>query len=162
TISIGLSSRLLAEMGLLRTRLGQVAVLTGGIGEIVTIISITVISDSAHTSDPLHLGWSLLRLALIFLIGFAVLTLLRDLAWWRPGWFARLLRVEDASELGMRSAFALLVGFAAVGSLLNVPDALSAFVAGQTIGVLFPLRRGEDGSGAAASLRSKLRSAGFS
>lgn len=160
TISIGLSSRLLADMGLLRTRLGQVAVLTGGIGEIVTIISITIISDTAHGGGTAQLALSIAKLAAIFVVGLVVFSLLRDFAWWRPGLFARLLEGEDSSELGMRSALALLAGFAAVGSLLHLPDALAAFVAGQTLGVLFPLR-GDEAASPAASLRTKLRSIGF-
>jgi Kef-type K+ transport system membrane component KefB len=160
TISIGLSSRLLADMGLLRTRLGQVAVVTGGIGEIVTIVSITVITDTTHGGGATQLALSLAKLGAIFLIGLVVFSLLRDLAWWHPGLFARLLESEDSSELGMRSALALLAGFAAVGSLLHLPDALGAFVAGQTLGVLLPLR-GDGTAGPAAALRTKLRAIGF-
>jgi Kef-type K+ transport system membrane component KefB len=162
TISIGLSSRLLADMGLLRTRLGQVAVLTGGVGEMVTIVCITILSDSKDGISPLHLAASLGKLSVVFIVGLGLLVVLRDLAWWRPEWFARLLQGEDSNELGMRSALALLAAFAAVAVLLKVPDALAAFVAGQTLGFIFPLRRPDDAGSAVATLRGKLRSAGFS
>lgn len=163
TISIGLSTRLLADLGLLRTRIGQVAVLTGGIGEVVTIISITVLTDAAHGLTTLGLLLSIGKLAAVFVIGFVVLVVLRDLAWWRPGWFARLNETGDSSEMGLRTALALLSGFAAIAALLHVPDALAAFVAGQALGVVFPLHRGEGATqSAAATLRARLRSLGFS
>jgi len=162
TISIGLSTRLLTDLGLLHTRIGQTSVLTGGLGEMVTIASITVLTDTVHGVSGVQLAFSLTKLLALFGVGFVALILLRDLAWWRPRWFARLVAGEDSAELGLRSAFALLAAFAAAGSLLHVPDALAAFVAGQTLGVLFPRRETGGSELTASSLRSKLRSIGFS
>src|SRR5579883_270523 len=161
TVSIGLSSRLLADMGLLRTRLGQIVVLTGGIGEVVTIICIAVLSNAASSGDRLRVLLSVGALVAMFLAGLLVIGLLRDLAWWQPRWFAPLVS-DDSAELGLRSAIVLLSLFAVAAVLLDVPDALGAFVAGQALGIVFPLRRPDDAGNAVAVLRGKLRSVGFS
>lgn len=161
TISIGLTTRVLNDLRLLHTPFGQVTVLTGGIGEVMTIISITLLAEAARGLNPLHLAVTTGKLFAIFGIGFVVLLLLRDLAWWRPGWFAALLTSSDSSELAMRSALALLAGFGALAVLLHVPDALAAFVAGQTLGLIFPVREDAGPVNAAVSLRDKLKSMAY-
>ncbi|MGI8551382.1 MAG: cation:proton antiporter [Dehalococcoidia bacterium] len=162
TISIGLSTRVLADLRLLRTPFGQSAVFTGGMGEVITIICITFISETTHGLSAFRLAIALGKLVLIFGGGYVVLTLLRDLAWWRPSWFLHLVTSNDSSEIGMRSSLALLVAFVAAATLLNVPDVLAAFIAGQTLGIIFPAREGVEPAQATASLRAKLRSTGFS
>jgi Kef-type K+ transport system membrane component KefB len=162
TISIGIATRVLADLGLLRTPFGQTAILTGGLGELATIMAITVISETLHGLNVVHLSTALAKLVVIFAAGFVAIALLRDLAWWKPDWFGRVVATEDTTETGMRSALGLLAAFAAIAALLGIPSALAAFVAGQVLGFLFPPNAETEGDAGAQSLRGKLKSLGFS
>jgi len=161
TISIGLTARVLADLSLLRTPIGQAAIVTGGLGEVITIVCLTILEEGTHGFSPLRLLSAGARLVLLFGAGFVVLALLRDLAWWRPSWFSRLLQENDPSELGLRSALALLSAFAAIAALLSVPDVLAAFVAGLALGVIFPVRETENTQSTAAPLRARLAAIGL-
>jgi Kef-type K+ transport system membrane component KefB len=162
TISIGIATRVLADLGLLRTPFGQTAILTGGLGELVTIMAITIISETVRGLNSVHLITALAKLIVIFAAGFVAIALLRDLAWWKPAWFGRVVATEDAAETGMRSALGLLAAFAAIAALLGIPSALAAFVAGQVLGFLFPPNAAALDASGSQTLRAKLKSLGFS
>ncbi len=160
TVSIGLTARVLTDLGLLRSRLGQVAIVTGGMGEVVTIVCLTVLGQSAHGSGAVALLLTMLRLAGLFAGGLLLLLLLRDLAWWQPLWFRRLLHPDDPSQLGLRAAMALLSAFAALAVLLQVPPVLAAFVAGLALGSIFPVTA-DGGVAPSAPLRGGLAAVGL-
>ena len=151
-MSVGLLLAALKDLGEAKTDFGQIVLLTGSIGEFYTIILLTAadiaIVHGVGSTFVLEFG----KLLAIFVIAWVLLVLLRTLVWWFPGAFARVVTTHDASEIGVRAAFALMLSFVAVAALLGVKTILGAFIAGALFSFVFREK---------AAVETKLSSIGF-
>jgi Kef-type K+ transport system membrane component KefB len=151
-MSVGLLLAALKDLGEVKTDFGQTVLLTGSIGEFYTIIFLTAADIAVVHGVGGTFVFEFSKLLAIFGIAWLLLVLLRTLIWWFPGAFARVVTTHDASELGVRAAFALMLSFVAVAALLGVKTILGAFIAGALFSFVFREK---------AAVESKLSSIGF-
>lgn len=136
-ISIGVVLVILRETGLSRSRFGQVILMSGAIGEFLTILILTAYSLLHHYGLAFPVLLALGKLLLLLVIGWLVLQLLSVVVWWYPHQFRRLVASNDPSELGVRAALALMTAFAAAAVLLGVEEVLATFIAGAIFAYVF-------------------------
>jgi Kef-type K+ transport system membrane component KefB len=136
-ISIGVVLVVLRETSLSRSRFGQITLISGAIGEFLTILSLTAYSLLRQYGLALPMLLALGKLVLLFLFGWLVLQILGTVVWWYPHRFRRLVDSNDPSELGVRAALALMTAFAAAAVLLGMEEVLATFLAGAIFAFVF-------------------------
>jgi Kef-type K+ transport system membrane component KefB len=151
-MSLGIVLVALRDAGLGQTRLGQITLIVGSIGEFLTIILLTLTDLTTVHGMGIDLVWGIGKLLAVFLIAYSLLLTLRILIWWFPETFARVVHSEDSSEIGIRLSFAMLLGFIAVSILLGVEMILGAFIAGALMSFVFRHKE---------AMEEKLSSFGF-
>jgi Kef-type K+ transport system membrane component KefB len=89
-------------------------------------------------------GWGpaairqLLALGAMFAFSLVLVFLMRELVWWFPERFGRLVRTQDAGEIGLRVVLVLLFGFVVVArNLLGLSLILAAVLGGLAFGFVF-------------------------
>lgn len=151
-MSLGLVLVALRDTGHGQSRMGQVTLIVGSIGEFITIVLLTITDMTALHGVGTDLVWGLSKLFFVFLIAYALLFILRVLIWWFPETFARVVRTEDTSEIGIRLSFAMMLGFIAISVLMGVEMILGAFIAGALMSFVFREKE---------AIEEKLSSFGF-
>ena len=136
-ISIGVVLVILRETGLTRSRFGQISLMSGAIGEFLTILALTAYSLLRQYGLSLPILLAIGKLFLLLLLGWMVLQLLSSVVWWYPHQFRRLVASNDPSELGVRAALALMTAFAAAAVLLGIEEVLATFIAGAIFAFVF-------------------------
>ena len=132
-MSVGLPLAILKEGGGVRGRLGQTIILVGSVGELLTIIGMTLYYFLARYGVSIELVTGLARMLAVFILAGLVLRTLAAAAWWWPDRFAKMVAEEDGSELGVRASLLLMVVFSTVALLADVESIVGAFMAGAVI-----------------------------
>ncbi|HEX9036085.1 MAG TPA: cation:proton antiporter [Ktedonobacterales bacterium] len=140
-LSVSLLMVVLQQQRAVRTSFGQQTLLVASLGEFLAIIELTGYDLVARYG----LNWPLVfaTLKLLALLAAGILTL-RGLLWLaeeHPGRVARLFRVSDPAEVGVRAALALMLAFAAIAAFLRVEQFLATFIAGMVSGYAFRRQR---------------------
>jgi len=148
--ALGVLVPILKDSGQLRTTLGQLVIASGSIADITTIVLLSVLfSREGGIGSTLVLVGGLLALAVLILVvltGASRLPLVR----------ADLSRLQDtSSQLTLRGAVVLLIGFAALAEALGLEVILGAFVAGVVVSFV----DGPDGR--RSDVRNKIESMGY-
>lgn len=151
-MSLGIVLVALRDTGTGQTRLGQITLIVGSIGEFATIVLLTLTDLSVMHGLGADLAWGIAKLILVFVIAYTLLLTLRILIWWHPETFARVVHTEDTSEIGIRLSFAMMLGFIAISILLGVEMILGAFIAGALMSFVFRHKE---------AMEEKLSSFGF-
>lgn len=151
-MSLGIVLVALREGGLTDSRLGQLLLLVGSLGEFLSILLLTGAEMTHQHGVSLQLAFSLGKLVLIFLVAYVLLVVMRVLVWWFPRSFERLVITHSTSEIGVRMAFTLMLAFIAIAAVLGLETILGSFLAG----VLFSFAFREK-----EAIESKLSSFGF-
>lgn len=136
-MSIGILSVTLREAGLAQSDAGQTLILIGSAGEFLTILVLTYYNISHRFGFGLPFWREVAKLALIFVLAYFVLKILRLLVWWYPHQFSRLVEKDDPSEIGVRACLALMIAFVAISAMLSVESILGAFLAGALFSSVF-------------------------
>ena len=136
-ISAGIVIPVLKEMDLLRTDLGQDVVGVALMGELLSILVLTLI-DAYH----LHgFSWeavlALVKLALLFSAAFIALKLLYLLAWWNPERVEKVMESEDPVEEGIRMVVTVAFTGGMIASSIEAEPILGSFLAGAIFGHVF-------------------------
>ncbi len=148
TTSLGLVMPTLKEMGISRTGPGQTALIAATLADFLTLLAITFFL-LWHEQG---FGWQFLRPVPLFVGFWALLQAIRLWSWWHPEQAQRLLGDEDAQELGVRFALALLFLLVALSELAHLEPVLGAFLGGALLSIVFR-EKGE--------LESKLSGLGY-
>lgn len=135
--SIGLGVVVLRETGLSSQPTGQALLLIGAVGELLTLVAMTVFYLFSTVGLTGQLWIQLGELAALFVVGAIFLRFLKAWTWWHPGVFARVFAEHDPSELGVRAAIAACLGFVALAVALEVDPVLGAFLAGAVSRMVF-------------------------
>ncbi|MCP4871800.1 MAG: cation:proton antiporter [Proteobacteria bacterium] len=135
--SIGLGVVVLRETGLSSQPTGQALLLIGALGELLTLIAMTVFYLFYSVGLTRQLWIQLGELAALFVVGAVFLRFLKAWTWWHPRVFARVFAEHDPSELGVRAAIAACLGFVALAVVLKVDPVLGAFLAGAVSRMVF-------------------------
>lgn len=136
-MSVGVLLVVLAESGLQREPLGQTLLLVGSVGELLTLLCLTGFDLGHRFGVSWALGGQVLKATLLFAVVYAVLVVLRLLVWWAPHHFQRLVHAHDASEVGVRAGFVLMLSMAALATLVGMEAILGAFLAGALFSFVF-------------------------
>jgi len=134
-ISIGLLATLKKEYGNLPWI--NLAITIGIIGEIVSIIILTIVSANLEHGLGMEFYETLLLLILVFVGVYLVYKFLHNLIWWYPEIKTYLMPKEDTQEQDIRLSMAIFFMFIAIMLYLNLEVALGAFIAGVFINTFF-------------------------
>lgn len=140
-LSVSLLLVVLQQQGIVHTHFGQQALLVASLGEFLAIIELTAYDLVARYGVNWSLALAALKLVALLLAGVLTLRALIWLAQEHPGRVARLFRVSDTAEVGVRAALALMLAFAAIAALLRVEQILATFIAGMVSGYAFRRQR---------------------
>jgi Kef-type K+ transport system membrane component KefB len=128
--SVGLGVAVLRETGQLHAPVGQTILLLGSLGELLTLVAMTVFDVHHRVGFSLTLGIELSKLFALFAVGAVFLRFLKAWAWWHPGIFRRVFEAHDPSEVGVRAAVAACLAFVLLAVVLKIEPILGAFIAG--------------------------------
>jgi Kef-type K+ transport system membrane component KefB len=150
-ISVGLIATLSKEFGNDMPWI-QLSFIIGSIGEVMSIVLLTIASAVLEFGVGLELAQTMLYFALFMLVVLFLYRILHILFWWYPEISTHLMPHLDNKEQDIRLSMALLFVFISIMMLLDLELAFGAFVAGITIPNFF--KHKED-------LPQKLSSFGF-
>jgi Kef-type K+ transport system membrane component KefB len=140
-LSVSLLLVVLQQQGIVHTPLGQQALLVASLGEFLAIIELTGYDLVARYGLDWTLALAALKLLALLLAGVLALRALLWLAQEHPGPVARLFRVRDTAEVGVRAALALMLAFVAIAAFLRIEQILATFIAGMVSGYAFRRQR---------------------
>ncbi|OFV67224.1 MAG: Cation/H+ exchanger [Candidatus Syntrophoarchaeum caldarius] len=131
--AVGLIASTLRETGMVRTEYGQMITITAFIADFAVILLVT-----AYTLDLRgEIAGKKVFIPLLFILFFGVYYLGRYLIWQFPERLSKLFKSDHPSEIGVRSAFALLLIFVVLSEALGAEAVLGAFLAGVMLSSLF-------------------------
>ncbi|MCK5058078.1 MAG: cation:proton antiporter [Candidatus Aminicenantes bacterium] len=140
TTAVGLLFPVLKESGIIESDTGQRLLIIGGIGEVVSLVSLTVFilyyRFGFSMASLLHLG----QLAAFALIAYIIYRLFRLLVWWFPGLICPFIKTDDPLESGIRANFVNMFVFVALAALLNMELIVGAFLGGMAFALIFKER----------------------
>jgi len=128
--SIGLGVAVLRETGLMTAPVGQSILLVGSLGELLTLVVMTIFDVHQRVGFSATLALELGKLVALFAVGALFLRFLKAWAWWHPGIFRRVFEAHDPSEVGVRAAVAACLAFTVLAVFLKIEPILGAFIAG--------------------------------
>ena len=134
-ISIGLLATLKKDYG--ETSWINMAITIGIIGEIVSIVILTVLSAKLEYGLGAEFYETLLLLLLVFVGVYLIYKVMHNLIWWYPGIKTYLMPKYDKYEQDIRLSMAIFFVFISIMLYLNLEVALGAFVAGVFINTFF-------------------------
>lgn len=131
--SVGLPLAVLGESGQLRSHLGQMVVLVGSVGEFLSVVGMTLFYFAIRYGLSFQLLLGLGKLVAMLAVAGLTLRVLMALAWWQPARFSTLVAEHDGSELGVRAALLLMMGFSMMAMRAGLEAIIGSFVAGALI-----------------------------
>ncbi len=140
SVSVALPLVFLRERGLEGGRFGQMLLSVTSLGEVGTILILTVMSFYFRYGWGQKFMTGIAKFLVIFVLAYILVRIFRFLIWWFPKSFARLHESDNPIEPGVRFSFALLFIFLALAAYLEIEAILGAFLAGMLFAVVFPER----------------------
>lgn len=136
-ISIGILVVTLREADLLKGNFGQTLLTIGSTGEFVTLILLTfyTVYQASGISLPFFIRIS--EIALIFTASWMALSVIRVIVWWHPEKFKKLGESGNPTEIGIRGALVIMLGFSTLAAALRMEPIVGAFIAGAIISMVF-------------------------
>jgi Kef-type K+ transport system membrane component KefB len=110
--------------------LGNTMIMFAAMGELLTIILLSIVEIEEHSHSTAETLQGLGRMALLSVAVVVVVVVLRTLLWWFPNAFSRLVAADDPSEIGVRVSYFLMFAFVGLSLAAGVEPFLGAFVAG--------------------------------
>ena len=149
-ISIGLLAALKKEYGNLKWI--DMAITIGIIGEIISIVVLTIVSAKLQYGFGNEFYSTLFLLFIVFVVAILLYKFLHNLVWWIPEIKTYLMPRSDIQEQDIRVSMAVFFLFIAIMLYLHLEVALGAFVAGVFLSTFFHHNK---------ELPKKLESFGF-
>lgn len=149
-ISVGLVAALGKEYG--KRNWLKIAMISGGIGEVVSIAILTISSAAMQSGFGMGLIKTMAALVLFIIIITILFKLLQLFFWWFPEVAEMLMPYEDTKEQDVRLSIGILFLLVAIMLYLNLELAFAAFIAGMFIPTFFEHKH---------ELPEKLESFGF-
>lgn len=140
TSAVGLLFPVLKDCQILHTGSGQKLLLIGTIGEIISLVGLTVFILQTRYGFSLA---SLVHLLEILLFGFLVflsLKIYRYVTWWHPNLAKLVMHSENTFESSVRGNLAHMLVFVAVAAMLNLELIIGAFIGGMIFAAIFSNR----------------------
>lgn len=134
-ISIGLLASLKKEYGDVRWL--NIAITVGLIGEIASIIVLTMVSAGLEFGLSLKFYQTLVVLIAVFIVMAVSYKLIHNLIWWYPQIKSKLMPKVDTQEQDIRLSMAIFFMMIALMLYLHLEVALGTFIAGVFIATFF-------------------------
>jgi Kef-type K+ transport system membrane component KefB len=150
-ISIGLLATLSKEYGK-EVKWIKIAFLIGTIGEVLSIVALTISEASTSVGFDSDLFYKVLLLLGFLGVVLALYTLFRILFWWYPEFKTTLMPSDDGKYQDLRLAMGLFFIMIAIMKQLHLELAFGAFIAGLFISTFFHHKK---------ELEEKMSSFGF-
>jgi Kef-type K+ transport system membrane component KefB len=140
TTAVGLLFPVLKETGTIESDMGQTLLIIGSIGEVVSLIALTVFilyyRFGLSIESAIHLG----QIAAFVIGAYLIHKVFTLIIWWFPGLVRPFLNTNDASESGIRANFANMFTFVALAALMDIELIIGAFLGGMAFGLVFKKR----------------------
>ena len=134
-ISVGLIATLSKEYG--KTPWLELSMTAGAIGELVSIVALTLTSASLEYGIGSDLLVIVAKLCIFFMIIVLLFKLLQLIFWWYPEFTTELMPHNDNKEQDLRLSMALLFILVGVMLKLDLELAFGAFIAGVFVPTFF-------------------------
>lgn len=133
TTSLGVVVPTLRVMGMAKSSEGQTILLTAMAADFLAVLLLTFYAVWLRASgdiNPFIVGSMFLAYLIAYLIGKRALWVASDFLseWFKP---------DQPTEIGVRAAIAIMLGFVAYSSMVGVEEILGAFLAGVLLSMLF-------------------------
>ncbi|MCP5105883.1 MAG: cation:proton antiporter [bacterium] len=140
TTAVGLLFPVLKETGMIESDMGQRLLIIGSIGEVVSLLLLTLFilyyQHGITTESFIHLG----QLAGFVLAVYLIYRLFRLVVWWFPGLVRPFLKTGDPVESGIRANFVNMFFFVALAALADMELIVGAFLGGAAFALVFKER----------------------
>ncbi len=141
TIAVGLLFPVLRETGITNSDLGQRLLIIGSIGEVVSLVFLTVFILYYRFGVTLMALYRLFHFFVFMLGAYIIYKIYRLIAWWFPGFVSPFLATDDdPAENGIRANFVNMFVFVALAALLDMELIVGAFLGGMTFALIFKER----------------------
>jgi len=156
--ALGVVVPLLKDLGESSSAFGQLVIASASVADFGTVILLSLLFSAGEASIPVRVVLIAVFFLLVGIVGAALAGARRVLAL-----SSVLDRLKDTtSQIRLRGAFLLLVGFVVLAEALGLETILGAFAAGALLGLLdHDEGDGTTGPGGAAGLRRKLEAVGY-
>lgn len=140
TMAVGLMFPVLKETGLLESDTGQTLLIIGSIGEVISLLALTVFilyfRFGISMESAIHLG----QLTAFGVGAFIIYKIYRLVIWWFPGLSRPFLKTGNPTESGIRTNFVNMFIFVALAALLDMELIVGAFLGGMAFALIFKER----------------------
>ena len=140
TTAVGLLFPVLYETGILHKDTGQKLLIIGSIGEVVSLVALTVFTlyyrFGVSLESALHLG----QLAAFLIGAYIIYRLFRLLVWWFPKLVRPFLKSSDPVQSSIRANFVNMFIFVGLAALLDMELIVGAFIGGMAFALIFTKR----------------------
>ena len=140
-ISAGIAIPVLKESGLSDQPIGQTIIKIALIGELFSILALTLLDAVNKHGMTLDAVLELGKLAALLGLALLLLKLLYLLAWWFPERVAKVMESEDPVEEGIRAVVTVAFLGAVLAVLAGAEAILGSFLAGTIFSYVFRNRR---------------------
>jgi Kef-type K+ transport system membrane component KefB len=133
TTSLGVVVPTIRELGMSKSNEGQSILLTTMVADFLAILLLTVYAVSIREPGKLPL-FIILSLFLAYAVAYVVG---KRALWHFPDFLSSWFKPDQPTEIGVRAAIAIMLGFVAYSRIVGVEEILGAFLAGVLLSVLF-------------------------
>lgn len=137
TTGLGLVFPVLKDTQLVKTDLGQNILILAMIGEIMTLIGLTIVTLTYKYGFTAISLLHIMYIVIFFLVIYLILRIMRVALWWNPGLQSLFLMVGNPTETGIRANFVILFFFVALSALVQLELVVGAFIGGMMFALVF-------------------------
>jgi len=135
-VSVGIVVSVLREEDLLDTHFGKTVFLVGIVGEVMSILTLTLFTLYSKFKFDFEFWLGILKLVLYLAVARVVLLFLKSFVWWYPNRF-KFFFEKNPSEIGVRISLAVMFMLSVAASLIHVEPIIGAFIAGMIFATVF-------------------------
>ncbi|NPA51403.1 MAG: cation:proton antiporter [Aquificae bacterium] len=140
TTAIGLLYPVLKDTGILHTNFGQRLLIIGSVGEVISLIAITIFAVYFQSGISLQSLSHLLGIYIFFAAAYVMLRLFQLYLWWYPEFSKLFVQIGDTAESGIRANFVNMFVFVSLASILGLEAIIGAFFGGLLFALVFKER----------------------
>ncbi|TCK05310.1 cation:proton antiporter [Phorcysia thermohydrogeniphila] len=135
-VSVGIVVSVLREKSLLDTHFGKTVFLVGIVGEVISILTLTLFTLYSEFKFEFEFWLGILKLILYLIVARLVLLFLRSFVWWYPNRF-KFFFEKNPSEIGVRISLAVMFMLSVAASAIHIEPIIGAFIAGMIFATVF-------------------------
>ncbi|RMA97582.1 cation:proton antiporter [Hydrogenothermus marinus] len=135
-IAVGLLFPVLKDAELTSSNLGQSVLIIASIGEVVSLVAISLFFLIAEFGFSEQTLFRLFEISLFFLAVYYLLKIFKLIIWWYPEKFVFLFENDDITETAVRYNFVNMFIFVSLAALLGLEPIIGAFFGGLLLGII--------------------------